>query len=279
MEIISIKWFEYLIGVLQGDGNITFNKNKNGDKKPSGVCITVGYDAIDYRQRLLEIISLTFDMVKIKIYDGKTASHIMFFNTIIAQNLYKFKQNGIWSVPDLIYPNYYLAGLWDTDGYIGTNLNSKMELSIKKSGNLEIVKNKFKELGFNWTKINYCKKTNAIGTFEYESIYLSCKEDCLLFYDTIPLQHPRKIKELEKRKELLNNIIGRRRHLQMAEETIRFLQTNPLSDSGQIANHLNKPNRTHITKELLRYVKLGYIKRHKVNKKYLYTCVEDKHVR
>lgn len=269
MIINNIKWVEYLIGVVQGDGCITYNYY-NAKRYPSGISIAIGYQDECYCQELQRIIHQAFPDQSIKIYKEKVI-RLCFFNSKIARYFAQFKQNGHWSIPKLYHPEYYIAGLWDTDGYVGNSKRKALCLSIKKSGNLTPIKGILTSLGFHRVKIKEQHYKNYLGEFDTELIRLHSKANANQFIEKIPLQHPRKKIELEKKCQDFSMVVGRRGHKQMLEEIQLFL-TNQQKTSKEIAEYLKKQSPSYITKELLRYFKAGYIKRSKTRNKngYIY---------
>jgi hypothetical protein len=275
LEVIpsSRKYFEYLLGVIQGDGNIVFNYWKE-KKYPSGISIAVGYDDADYAAKLVGIIDDTYEGIKAYTRNDESVIRVKFYNSGISRDFYKFKKKGIWALPELEYPEYYIAGLWDTDGNVGSSRRTHMRLSVKRSGNLELVKPILEGIGFDRVKVVPHLTKNKLGIFPMEKISFSSKKHALLFEKSIPIQHPRKEIELaEKTKDFLT-IKGRRGHKEMCELVVNYISRNPGCTSNDMAKMLSKTNGTYITKELLRYTKQGFIKRQEVKHCFRYYPVD-----
>jgi hypothetical protein len=264
-------WQEYLLGVLHGDGSILFNRSKNG-RTPSGITIPVSPKDEPYADRMIEIVSLAYPNTKPrkKYSNSSNMYRVNFFNAEIARNLYRFKQNGKWHVPELSHPEFYLAGLWDTDGYVGKTRRLALELSVKSSSNLFQVENIMKELGFSSVKIRVKKYSNKLGSFSSDRIVLQSKQNALMFKELIPLQHYRKQMEMDAKIADFENVKGRRRHGGLRDEVVKLTRCSPMSGS-ELAALLGKKDATHLTKELLKYTKEGFLSRERIGGVYVYS--------
>lgn len=269
--VVDQKWFEYMIGVLQGDGTMRYNSYK-GTKHPSGISIAVGKGDAAYAHVLRQIIQKMNENLKPKIRCEKVL-RVSFYKSDLAREFAKYKSEGTWSIPQLKYPEYYLAGLWDTDGYVGKSRRNRLYLSVKRSGNLQIVKGLLEKIGFERVKIVEKEYTNELGTFECESISFASKKDTEKFAKCIPLQHPRKIAEISAKMAQFATVSPRRGHKEMLGTIVAFLRTHPRSNSSKIACHLGKYRPSDITKELLRYSELNLLKREldATGRRYLYS--------
>lgn len=266
------KWFEYLLGVFQGDGCLTYNKYK-GRRHPSGMSIAVGNQDHEYADRLLSIITSFCRSLRPRIRCDKVL-RVNWYNAEMARIFAQYKSAGLWSVPtSLEFPDYYIAGLWDTDGYVSGSRRNSLVLQVKASGNLEIPRLILQNMGFDRVRIHEKKYTNKLGYFESEGIRISSKKLVTLFGKLIPLQHPRKIKEIQCKVNEFSDVKSKRGHGQMREEICDYVSRNPGSTSIDIAKHLNKPGPTHVTKELVKYLHEGYLSRVRNGKTFTYFLV------
>lgn len=261
--------YEYLLGAIHGDGNINFNITKKQGRVPSGLTVTVGRDDASYseviRNAMLDVFpeGNAYSKLEGSVY------RVRIYNVTLAKHFFQWKHDGVWEVPDLKHPQHYLAGIWDTDGYIGGSRRTKIEVRIKKSGNLRHVARALSDLGFTRIVTKTRHYRNSLGCFESESICLSSKKDIVNFKELIPLRHPRKQNELANKTIDFEQIAGRRGHCEMLDE-VRNILSGTTKTSSEIAASLGKIDPTHITKDLLKYSLAGFIRRRKVGRHYEY---------
>ncbi len=256
--------WEYLIGAIQGDGNLAFNRWKN-KRHPSGFVITVGRKNPEYVDLLAGFISATFGKSPI-IRDKERVYRVAFYNAEIARAIYLYKHDGVWRVP-ACNQEHYLAGLWDTDGYIHTG---DVGINQKARGNLYKISPLLEKLGFYYAQVRLYSYTNSLGQFNDERINMRNKRDIELFAKTIPLRNPEKIRQLKQEIIRLKSIKSRRRNYELLRDFIEYLRNNEPASAAQIAKATGKRSAIHITKELHKYWERGYFDRFKKNGRFYY---------
>lgn len=182
LELKDRAGFEYLIGVLHGDGCVIGNRFE----------IAVGFDDEKYCDELMKIIKKTTGL-SAKKYRNKYAGcfYTQVFSANLADKLKGYKDKKKWTIPDLEYPEEYLAGLFDTDGYI-TSWGG-LAIAQKDLGNLENIVLLFEKVGIPCTLRKYVR-TNG-----YKTEVISIRKRLLKeFSENIPIKHPRKIEHLAK---------------------------------------------------------------------------------
>lgn len=198
---------EYLLGVIHGDGCVTYNKTLRviniivsaNDKKYKDVLKHIIEEAYGYKPRE-------------HMYNG--CYHLKIHPKKIVAQFLGCKVNGKWIIPKLHYPAEYLAGLWDTDGYfsfcVGKYKNKtkqggirtgsctwrRIEICQKSNGNLRRVIPILRSLGFS-PHVRRYTNTTKLGTFKRDILIIP-SSDYVRFQSVIPIKHPRKIAVLEK---------------------------------------------------------------------------------
>ncbi len=191
--ITDQKDFEYLVGVIQGDGNVRKDHNL--------VRISIHAEEQKFLRTIYKLGAKTFK-VKPTIHTEKDGTmKILHFKSkkltrLISQ--YKDSTTGLWSMPKkLIYPEKWLAGVWDTDGYAKFK-DGRLDcvFSQKSNGNIEFVKTALEEIGI--SRYN-------VSTFDDERWEELTKTDYLriwsidteVFANKIKLKFPKKKQALE----------------------------------------------------------------------------------
>lgn len=242
--------FEYLLGVVHGDGYVKCHQRKGV------VLIPVALQDESYKNVLKQIFEQAYGYVPQE-YLHNNCFYLQVCSIKIAEQFAKYKNHGRWITPELECPREYLAGLWDTDGsvqfrapncrkgnHVRTTVRS-IALEQKSNGNLELVMPILKSLNFSPSLRTYTYE-NEFGTFEKDVIRIP-SSDFALFKSTIPLKHTRKIAALEKIVEY-----KRRWKNQYGEglilTTAQITQINVLRRKGltytQIANQLGVDDST-----------------------------------
>ncbi|MFW6030027.1 MAG: LAGLIDADG family homing endonuclease, partial [Halanaerobiales bacterium] len=185
--------FEYLIGVIQGDGNVRKSRNE--------VRIFISEKETEFINIIREMAIKTFG-ISPRIYYQKNNSLIVLnfkskeLTYLISQ--YKDSTTGLWSIPKkLNHPEEWLAGIWDTDGYAKFE-DGKLEciFTQKSNGNVKFVESALKEIGI---------ARYYVSTFEdyrwqelTETDYLRIwSTDTEIFANKINLRFPKKRRALE----------------------------------------------------------------------------------
>lgn len=106
--IINEKYFEYLLGVIHGDGSIS--------KKE--LTISVWKEDKEYFDFLMKLIPLATN-IEAGYYMDKSKNYVIWISSInLSEKMKCFKINSAWSIPELKYPEEWIAGCFDTDGCI-----------------------------------------------------------------------------------------------------------------------------------------------------------------
>ena len=203
--------FEYLLGVIHGDGYV--RTTHNGVSYNLSIPVSIRDEG--YKEVLKQIFIKTYDYAPHeRIYNN--CFYLEVFKEKIVKPFLGYKINGKWIIPKLKYPHEYLAGLWDTDGYVSfreykdvpryikkndrfekrTHVIRTIELRQKSNGNLNLITPILRSLGFSPSLRTYIYK-NKLGIFEADVLKVPTS-DFILFKETIPIRHPRKRGELEK---------------------------------------------------------------------------------
>lgn len=177
--------FNYLVGVIQGDGCI--------DKYQIDIPIAAKDE--DYADNLCKIIEDCFSIrpKKYLITNKFNGFRVKIASKSIV-NLFKpFKQNGLWNINGIKHRFWWLSGLIDTDGYISKK-DSRITITQgqNRKGNLELVNLLIPE----WNakiKSYFSKNKTIVGTPYQFFVLSSCniieKEK---LQRLLHLQHPRK---------------------------------------------------------------------------------------
>lgn len=187
---MEINWknedWAYLLGVIQGDGSV----NKRS------ISIFVGYQDAEYATKIIEIWQkLGFTP---KIYNPKNVIRIDVNNLELTSQLKNYKCNGIWTLPENLNFSHWLAGIFDTDGYVTLVTQKRLVgITLKRSGNLQLVAAALAALGVPDVKVN--NSTSKFQGKEYliEILHLSSFSRILAFNSVVQLRHPRKITRLK----------------------------------------------------------------------------------
>lgn len=199
--------YEYLLGVIHGDGCVTCDKSLRVIK------IIVSASDKKYKDVLKRIIEEAYGyQPREHMYNG--CYHLKIHPKKIVAQFLGCKVDGRWIIPKLHHPAEYLAGLWDTDGYFrfcvgkyknrtkqgtirtGTCARRRIEICQKSNGNLRQTIPILKSLGLS-PRIGHYFNTTKLGTFERDVLIIP-SSDYARFQSVIPIKHPRKIVVLKK---------------------------------------------------------------------------------
>jgi len=199
------KQFEYLLGVIHGDGFVRYGKTCE-------IAIPVSTSDEEYKNVLKRTFEEAYGYTPHeRMHNG--CWYLEVHPKKIVEQFRGCKTDGRWIIPKLLHPGEYLAGLWDTDGYFcfrmgvykktkrgktlaGICIQRKIELRQKSNGNLKLILPILRSLGFNPWMRSYTY-TNKLGSFKSD-VLIILPSNYGLFKLTIPIRHPRKIAILEK---------------------------------------------------------------------------------
>jgi len=189
---IPRKDWEYLLGVLHGDGYLYKNS----------MSITIGHQAKGFLYSLKSIIEKNFGL-RVKIYNRKSAYYLFVNSKVFVETFKKYKHKGLWTLPALKYPGAYLSGLIDTDGSVAKLKKGKLSgfrVSIyqKSNGNLRQILPLFERLEIRYKFIENYKYTNKLGTFMIDTVIIRGKNDICLLASKINLLYTKKANRLKK---------------------------------------------------------------------------------
>ena len=196
------KQFEYLLGVIHGDGYVKCRRR-------SGIIlIPIALRDEAYKNALKLIFERAYGYMPQEFLHNN-CFYLQVCSVKIAEEFVRYKNDGRWLLPELEYPEEYLAGLWDTDGSIqfqmyrykkgnrvGYTVSRYIGLEQKSNGNLKLVVPILKSLNFNPSLRTYIYE-NKLGVFKKDVIRVP-SPDFARFKSIIPLKHSRKIIALEK---------------------------------------------------------------------------------
>ena len=185
--------FEYLVGVIQGDGNVRKDHNL--------VRISIHAEEREFLRTIYELGAKTFN-VKPTIHTEKDGTmKILHFKSkkltrLISQ--YKDSTTGLWSIPKkLNYPEEWLAGVWDTDGYAKFE-EGRLEciFSQKSNNNIDFVKAALEEVGISRYNVSTFEddRWEELTETDYLRIW---SIDTEVFANKIKLKFPKKKQAVE----------------------------------------------------------------------------------
>jgi len=203
------RFFEYLLGVVHGDGYVRTSHNGKS------YLLSIAVKCPEYAEVLKRILEKAYDYTP----HGRIHNNCLYLEVYpkkIVRSFLDYKAGEKWAIPELKYPEEYLAGLWDTDGYLyfgfheyknknnetgkewsGVAVHRKIELRQKSNGNLKLITHLLLSLGLNPRPVKTYVYKNKWGEFEADVLRIpSC--DYVRFWSTIPIKHPRKIAILKK---------------------------------------------------------------------------------
>jgi len=202
----------YIIGYISGDGHLLDvfkEKERTGDFEfrieitSNDKYLFMNY--IDpYFQKIFDIKGNFYKYKNRKAYEYYLSSKVLFIFLNKVFELPIGKKNGRLHVPKIVLNSdyqikaYFLAGFFDTDGFITVNKRIGFGLGNKSQELLEELKNLFKDLNINTRVIS------RLGGKTLKGWEFSISRDSLLiFIDKIPSNHIRKSERLNRLKEIL----------------------------------------------------------------------------
>ena len=190
-------YWEYILGILHGDGYIQKNSLK----------IAIGYNAVKYLQNLKYIFENKFGL-RVKIYNNSSCFHLVVNSKILVETFIPLKKNSLWKIPNLQFPERYLSGLIDTDGSVPIvkkhNLSKAVTISQKSNGNLKLIIPLLNNLKIRYSFIENYKYINKLGMFKMDTIYIRGKESIIRLNSIVKLLNPKKRDRLKQMKIVYN---------------------------------------------------------------------------
>jgi len=219
----------YLLGVIHGNGHVNYR----------AIQISVGYQDKEYMEYLCSIIKQIGYTPRV--YNQKTAYRIDIHNTKLAQEIIKFKHDGLWAIPENVDYESYASGVYDTDGWVAVPKRGGAKfvaIALKKSGNLEIIKNIFNKWGMKNIKINTWEITFNGKPYLVEGIKLSSAFNIKIFFTNTLLKNSRKKTRLD---SIILLIAEWEARVPLWEKVANFIKDKP-RDATEIKGyfHINK---------------------------------------
>jgi len=170
----------YILGAWLGDGNI----------RDRGIEITVSSENPDYKDVLIGILqSFGFNVCCYRWKNRMDVFRIRVNSVMLREQFVVLKQRGRWNVPNDVVGTEVLAGILDTDGYVGT---ARAEFLQKDNGNLDWVKYRLREMGVEYAEGYQKYRTGVLETVRVNRVAL------LIMTDKISLRNPLKRNKLDK---------------------------------------------------------------------------------
>lgn len=179
LEVVNTRMFNYLIGVVLGDGCV-------GKK---AVRVTVGLQDVAYLDVLLSTFRQGLGMCPPVRRNEIARAFSVDLGFLAAVRLFqKFKRGSLWVLDNIQDPDMVLAGICDTDGGWEKKKGRRVAFCItqKDNGNLEKTLPLWAGLGFHPSLKHYAPNRAVLRI-------LSIERD--RFLKVVPLLHPRKIPE------------------------------------------------------------------------------------
>lgn len=221
----SNKDWSYLLGVVHGDGNVSTRS----------IRVSVSYKDKEYANTITELWDkLGYDP---KVYRPRTALAIDVHNSILTNELRKYKFNGKWALPAGLDKNHWMAGIIDTDGTVTiASKKCAVIITLKRSGNLEHVRDALGEIGICGVNIHNRISKFRGKEYEVEEMRLTSFDKILQFNKYVPLRHPRKLLRL---KNIIQHIEDAKARIPLWEQVGIWLQDNEPQTWEEIANKFN----------------------------------------
>lgn len=207
------KSWSYLLGVIHGDGYV-------GNRS---IQISVGYKDKEYKDFLCNMITKVG--YNPKVVNQKSAYRIDINSTKLTKEIAPYKSKSLWNIPGELDFGEYISGVFDTDGCVSLPKKSGgkfVVITLKQSGNLNIVADIFKSWGMQNIKVNNRNsKFNGL-VYPIEEIKLSSAHNIKLFYQNTSLKHLKKKNRLE---DMVKMILDRENKISLWESIAKYIET------------------------------------------------------
>lgn len=185
---MKIDWtnpdWSYLLGVVHGDGTISARS----------VIVCVGYKDPDYANLIVELWhNLGF---KPKIYRKRSAMSIEVHSRALRDQFALYKRPGLWTLPERFDAGQWVSGIFDTDGTVTSTPKCAIIISLRRSGNLNLVRDALEGFGIGPVRvIEGVSKFNG-RPYEIETVRLSSFKNISRFSEATELRYPKKVERL-----------------------------------------------------------------------------------
>ena len=252
----------YAIGVLLGDGYVSSN----------GYYLSATFDDGEYMKAFVDSISEFLPESRPSIRDNGTSTVVTYGSKIFAEFLSRAfgipkGKKGNWDVPHLVLSNdelmrYFLAGLFDADGYVDPN-GPSIVLTTKSESAARKVWYALQRLGIISTVTRVKNKGFKEG-YVFR-VTISGVEDLRKFRSLIPLRHSRKRAKLDEILAEKRSYRGRRTYrVPISSDMIRPLRLRlglSVAELSKLASHYAGEK---VSESLIRHVeksRVGEIRR------------------
>ena len=185
------------IGVMQGDGNLSYNRIHITDEDP------------EYHLDVLHPLVRSLFNLELNIYLDKPRGS--YYSHIKSSIVYRYilqclgfsagsvRDSLLESIPSYLYyfelfqKSHYIAGLYDAEGHIKLR-QIEIDFSITSIPIGEYVSEFLDDNAINYTS----DVRKRIGRLPIYEIYIYGKDDVSMFRDLVPMSHPEKIRRLRK---------------------------------------------------------------------------------
>ncbi len=247
----------YAIGVLLGDGYVSSN----------GYYLSATFDDGEYMKAFVDSISEFLPESRPSIRDNGTSTVVTYGSKIFAEFLSRAfgipkGKKGNWDVPHLVLSNdelmrYFLAGLFDADGYVDPN-GPSIVLTTKSESAARKVWYALQRLGIISTVTRVKNKGFKEG-YVFR-VTISGVEDLRKFRSLIPLRHSRKRAKLEEILTEKKAYRGRRTYrVPVSSEMIKPLRLRlglSVAELSKLASHYAGEK---VSESLIRHVEKGRV--------------------
>jgi len=271
----------YLIGVIQGDGNINKTLDKKGHISGLGLIISVGHDDKPYTIFLKKLIQNNLNYSP---YVRRETScyRVALYDRALVRAFERFKYD--MRIPNFILSDMnllsaYLQGLFDTDGCCCISSKSKSGTIDFSSNKKELITSIKRILEEDFDIYSFVQKVRKNGYRPWYRLYITNKTNILKFNKMIGFRHPRKVKKLKMLVKIYKNVPTRSIRNRGHEKIIHILKNNEMTTNDiaiklnlhreTIKEHLEKmENGGIVTKRVEYFNRWGVVKYSKFKKCY-----------
>lgn len=212
MVDFSKSLWSYLLGVIHGDGHLS---NRS-------IQISVGYKDQEYADILIDIFKSLGYLPKV--VRARSALRIDINNKALTDVFRQYKNDGKWRLPIELDFEYYISGVFDTDGCVANPSNKFISIILKRSGNLYIIKDILTKKGIR--DINVKERITRFNgkPYEIEDIKITGMDRILEMNNILHLRHPKKVQRL---KEMVAIILEIQSRVPLWKQVSEYLKKEP----------------------------------------------------